>query len=314
MAQDQDTNHSRFGVFGDVPTRVMNWTIATFPRMPFIVEASVLHFFTLIVFLLAHQQRRSIRANLKVIYEDLSWAEGYVGAFMVLRNFGWSYVDSIRARQGQKVITWDVEGEEVFEKVRGAQGAAMLFTTHTGNYDLAGALFADRFERTLYTVRVPERSEHLQKIRKEQLTSDMQNHEHFKVLYNDDSKLLGVELARLLSEGELLAIQCDRVIGDVVKLDVPFGDGGVFFRVPKGPLTLACFAKCPCYPLFVVRDRFRHYRVIFEPALEPCPEPGQRRLSEMDYAKPWVARLRAFLQQYGWEWFVLEDAFTYPDE
>lgn len=309
MSQDQDTNHSRFGVFGDIPTRGMIWIIGRFPGMPFFVEAALLYFFTLVVFILARQQRESIRSNLKVIYGDLSFAEGYVGAFMVFLNFGWSYIDSIRVRLGQDVVTWEIDGEEYFEEIRESQNAAMLFTTHTGNYDLAGALFADRFERTLHTVRIPERSSHLQELREQELNDDMCNHSHFKVHYNDQGNLLGVELARLLSEGELLGIQCDRVIGDVVQLDVPMGERDVSFRIPKGPMTLACFSKCPCYPLFVVRDRFRHYRVIFEPALEPVVEPGKRRPTEMGYAKPWVECLLAFLQKHGQEWFVFEDAF-----
>ena len=112
MIQDQDTNHSRFGVFGDFPTRVMTWVIGATPRMPFIIEAFLLYFFTFVVFIFARQQRESIRANLKVIYDDLSFAEGYVGAFTVFRNFGWAYIDSIRARLGQEVLTWEMEGEE----------------------------------------------------------------------------------------------------------------------------------------------------------------------------------------------------------
>ncbi|MCP5537920.1 MAG: hypothetical protein H7A51_17015 [Akkermansiaceae bacterium] len=314
MAQDQDTNHSRFGVFGDFPTRAMMWVIGATPRMPYFIEASLLYFFTFVVFVLARQQRESIRANLKVVYDDLSLAEGYVGVFLVFRNFGWAYIDSIRVRLGQDVVTWEIDGQEIFEKVRGQQGAAILFTTHTGNYDLAGALFAKQFERVLHTVRVPERSVHLRKIREQELSGDMDNCSCFKVHYNTEDNLLGIELARLLAEGELLAIQCDRVIGDVVQLDVPMVDRDVTFRIPKGPMSLARIARCPCYPLFVVRDRYRHYRVIFEPALVPLSGARKRKPDEMDYARAWVERLRAFLGKHGREWFVFEDAFTSPEK
>jgi len=310
MAQDQDTNHSRLGVFGDIPTRAMIWLIGATPKMPYFIEAVLLYFFTFVVFVLARQQRESIRTNLKVIHGDLSLAESYVGVYLVFRNFGWSYIDSIRVRLGQDVVTWELEGEEIFEEVRGEQGAAMLFTTHTGNYDLAGALFAKEFERVLHTVRVPERSSHLKDIREQELSEDMGNCSCFKVHYNTEDNLLGIELARLLSDGELLAIQCDRVIGDVVQLDVPMDDRDVAFRIPKGPMTLACFARCPCYPLFVIRERYRHYRVIFEPALVPLIEPGKRKPNEMGYAKPWVDCVRDFLRKYGHDWFVFEDAFT----
>lgn len=310
MAEDQDTNHSRLGVFGDVPTRVMTWVVRRFPGMPGWVETGILYFFTMVVFLLAHQQRRSILSNLRVVFKDLSWAEGYVGVFLVFRNFGWACVDSIRARCGQDVITWEVEGREVFERIRGGDEAAILFTTHTGSYDLAAALFAHHFGRTLHTVRVPERSRHLQAQRERELERDMGSQSGLKVLYNEEGGMLGVELARLLSEGGLVAIQCDRVIGEVVGLDVPLADCGASIRIPKGPMTLACFAKCPCYPLYVVRDRYRHYRVIFEPPLEVFPVEGKRKLEEMDVAGPWVERLSRFLGRHAWEWFVFEDAFV----
>ena len=283
----------------------MTWAVKSFPRMPFFLEAAILHLSTLVVFILAKQQRESIRANLKVIYGDLSWAEGYVGTFFVFRNFGWAAIDSIRVRYGQDVVTWELEGREVFEQIRDQGGAAMLFTTHTGNYDLAGCLFAKEFRRTLHTVRIPERSSHIREMREQDLRDDVEKNDGFKVHYNDEDNLLGIELVRLLSDGELLAIQCDRVIGDVVALEVPMPDRDVAFRVPKGPMTLACVSRCPCYPLYVVRERFRHYRVIFEPALEVAG----KRPREMDYAEAWVARLRKFLKQYAHDWFIFENAF-----
>jgi len=171
---------------------------------------------------------------------------------------------------------------------------------------LAGCLFAKEFRRTLHTVRIPERSSHLREIRERELRESVESSEGFKVHYNDEDNLLGVELIRLLADGELLAIQCDRVIGDVVALEVPLEDREVAFCIPKGPMTLACVSKCACYPLFVVRERFRHYRVIFEPALEVMG----KRAREMDYAEVWVKRLLAFLKSYGHDWFVFEDAFV----
>lgn len=309
-ATDQATDVSRFGLFGDLPSRAMFLALRLSPRMPHFIEAVLLYFFALIVLILAHGQRRAIRKNLKVIWNDLSWAEGYVGVYRVFVNFGWTYIDGIRTRLGQKVVTWEIDKLEIFEALRTNPGAAIILTTHTGNYDLAAALFSPKFGRNLHTVRAPERSPFLQEIRRKELERDTQRFEHFKVHYNSSESLLGIELARLLMEGQLVAIQSDRVIADVVAIEVPLEGGNTKFRLPRGPLLLATLARCPCYPLHIVRDRHRHYRIIFqEPLVVSSNKPGDP-VREMDYARALAGCLMPFLKEHALQWFVFEEAFT----
>ena len=143
----------------------MRWAIRSFPNMPYAVEWFLMNASVFVIFLLAGEQRRAIRSNLACIHNDLSLAKGYWWTFCVIRNFGWTYLDSMRARFGQKSITWELDGEEIFNEIRESKDATILFTAHTGNYDLAACLFASEFGRTLHPVRAPERTENLQKIR-----------------------------------------------------------------------------------------------------------------------------------------------------
>eukprot|EP00903_Cladosiphon_okamuranus_P004136 g4134.t1 len=275
--------------------------------MPRPVETTLLHLFALIVFLFAHRQRNAISRNLSVIWIDSGFAERLVGAYRVFVNFGWTYIDGMRARLGQKVISWEIDGLENFEKLRSTKGAALIFTTHTGNYDLAGALFSPKFGRDLHTVRAPEKSAALQEIRKKELKADTDRYKHFKVHYNTSESLLGVELARLLMEGELVAIQSDRVIASVSAIEIELTARPVKIRVPRGPMTLATISKCPCFPLHVVRDRYRHYRIIFP---DPLDLTHTRRPREADFGEAWAASLMPFLEEHALEWFVFEEAFT----
>ncbi|MEP2774317.1 MAG: hypothetical protein ABJQ29_17240 [Luteolibacter sp.] len=307
---NQEADVSRFGLFGDFPTRVMFWGVRVTVGMPYWVEAALLYFFSFVVLLLARGQRRAIRKNLKVIWPDLSWAEGYAGVFRVFVNFGWATIDGMRARLGQDVITWEIEGLENFEQLKATDGAALIMTTHTGNYDLAGALFSPKFGRDLHTVRAPEKSPYLQEIRRKELEADIDRYQHFKVHYNSSASLLGVELARLLSEGELVAIQCDRVIAEVASLEVPVPGREAKFRIPRGPMTLATMAKCPCHPLHVVWVRHRHYRIIFPEPLEVTAAKQGARVREGDFARAWVASMLPFLEEHAHQWFVFEEAFT----
>lgn len=301
---------SRYGLSGDFPTRVMVFLLKITTHLPAFIEAALFYPIVLILFLLAREQRNAVRDNLRVIHSDLAWFESYARAYLVFCNFGWTYADALRTQLGQDIVTWELEGEEHFLKIKNSKEATILFTTHTGNYDLAAALFASKFNRTLHTVRAPEKTQELQELRKKQLQDQAKENPLFKIHYNDSENLLGIELASLLSQGELLAIQCDRVIADVVALEVPIPKTDHNLRIPKGPMTLSCITKAPCYPLYVVRDRRRHYRIIFEAPLEPKPAPGQRKIRELDLATPWANRLMNFLEHNSEKWFVFENAFT----
>jgi len=273
--------------------------------MPFLIEATLLYISSLVVFILAGPQRRAIRQNLSAIWHDLGWIEGYVGVFRVFVNFGWTYIDGLRTRLGQEIISWDIEGKVIFDDLREGSQAALIMTTHTGNYDLAAALFSEHFGRVLNTVRVPEKSEHLESMRRKELASDTNQYPYFKIHYNESQSMLGVKLAQLLGDGELVAIQCDRIVGEVSALEVPISNGWVA-RIPKGPLTLAAMTKCPCIPLYVVRTGYRHYTVIFQSPLS-LPE-GRNR--EKQYGQAWTSRLMPFLEKYGLQWFAFEEAFV----
>jgi lauroyl/myristoyl acyltransferase len=305
----QKADASRFGLFGDLPTRAMSAALR-WSGMPRFIEAGLLYFCASVVLVLAHAQRRAIRRNLKVIWPDLSWAEGYVGAYRVFVNFGWTYIDGMRTRLGQKVVTWEIDKPEIFEKLRTTPGAAIITTTHTGNYDLAAAFFSPKFGRDLHTVRAPERSPILQEIRSKELERDGRRYKHFKVHYNASDNLLGIELARLLMEGELVAIQSDRVIGDVAAIEVPLENRSMKIRLPRGPMVLAALTKCPSFPVHVVRAGYRHYHIIFQEPLAVSPRIPGAPIREMDYARAWAQTLMDFLEEYGLQWLVFEEAFT----
>ena len=306
---DQESSYSRLGLFGDLPTRLLTGVVRRWPNMPRWIEEALISTCSAVIFLLAGPQRRAIISNLSHIVPDSSLAERFVGGVAVFRNFAWTYVDATRLRVNGTTIDWQIKGKEVFEMVRASPGATLLFTTHTGNYDLAGALFAEKFGRLIHTVRVPERSDELQKIRKQELDTDQLQHPNFRVHYNESEELLGVELARLLSDGEIVAIQCDRVFGEVSRISVPYNES-VAIELPKGPMVLASISRCRCVPLYVTRSGHRNYTITFEDPLEVSPAPGKRRATPDDYAMTWEKRLDVFLSKHSDQWLVFEPAFT----
>ena len=67
-----------------------------------------------------------------------------------------------------------------------------------------------------------------------------------------------------------MAVQGDRVIFDVSPMEVEV-EPGLVMRLPKGPLFLARATGAPCFPLFIVRDGWRRYRVVVMPEVKLPP-------------------------------------------
>src|SRR5690606_2442760 len=107
----------------------------------------------------------------------------------------------------------------------------------------------------------------------------------FRTLYNKPDNHLGIELARILGEGHLVAVQGDRVIFDVSPMEVEV-EPGLTMRLPKGPLFLARATNAPVYPLFITRDGWRRYRVTILP---PLDLPPRRRGQDDEAAAIWAA-------------------------
>lgn len=114
----------------------------------------------------------------------------------------------------------------------------MILTAHMGNYDMAAPVFSEKFGRTVYAVRAPEREPEMQRIKEAELREKERTNPMFRSLYNTGGEMLGVEVARLLGAGNVVAVQGDRVILEVAEMEVEVAPGLVM-KLPRGPLFLA---------------------------------------------------------------------------
>jgi len=95
----------------------------------------------------------------------------------------------------------------------------------------------------------------------------------FVIHYNEPGNILGVELAKCLQDGAIVAIQDDRVLFDVSPAWIPY-DEKWEWRLPRGPFVLAMVGKARIYPVFIIRMGYRHYRIeAYEPLtkFQCCP-------------------------------------------
>ncbi|MBK1817825.1 lysophospholipid acyltransferase family protein [Luteolibacter yonseiensis] len=282
-----------------MPTRLMLHTLRV---LPWFLEPVLIAFWTSVFFGVAKDQRRAVAGNLRALFPQWSGMRATAGAWQVFWNFALTYVDAQRCETGTGAVDWVVDGLASLEDLAKREEGCIILTAHMGNYDLAAPMFASRFNRTLYTVRAPEREPETQMLRETEIRRREALTPNFRTLYNQEGNLLGIELSRLLGEGNVVAVQGDRVIFDVSPMVVEV-ESGLTMRLPKGPLFLARATGAPCFPLFIVRDGWRRYRVIVLPEMELPP---RKRGDDDEAAKVWAGTILNIVRRHWRQWYVFE--------
>ena len=296
------------GVFGDLPTRFMR---AGSRQAPWFLEAVLVVMWTVVWFLAAAPQRRAVVANLRVLVPGGSRPGNWLRAWRVFLNFAWTYADANRCATGGTGVDWVVDGVKNFEDLASRREGCLILTAHMGNYDMAAPMFSGHFGRTVHAVRTRERDPGMQEIRERELRAQEARHPQFRSLYNDPNSMLAVELTRVLAGGDVVAIQADRVLFEVSPTETPVGDGWRM-RLPRGPLVLAQATHAPCFPLFILRDGWRRYRVRVLPRLELPPH--RRGAGSEEAALVWAQVLLRVLREEWRQWLVFEPAFRREEE
>jgi predicted LPLAT superfamily acyltransferase len=271
----------RLGVCGDLHARLLRRALG---RLPWFLEAPLIVGWLTFFFALAKNQRRAVASNLRALHPHWGPVRAFIGSWQVFWNFSVTYVDGLRCESGTGEVDWAIEGIDELNAL----------AEHP--------MFSSRIQRSLYAVRAPEKEPELQKLREEELRRKETLNPHFKTLYNQDGALLGVELARLLKEGNLVAVQGDRVIFDVSPMDVEV-EPGLTMRLPRGPLFLVRATGAPCYPLFIMRDGWRRYRVKVLPPLEL---PQRTRGTDTEASELWAKTILDIVRERWNQWFVFE--------
>ena len=294
----------RLRLDGDFWTLAKDWGVR---RVPFFLEPIFLFTYTLAFFLVCAPPRRAVMANLAVIIPGSEPWANFFRAFRVFWNFSWSMVDTTRAQAEPDAIDWEIVGLENFQKIANGDGGAVILTAHMGSYDLAAPVFAGKFKRKMNAVRAPERQESLQDYAagvREANESDA-----FSIKYNRPGNMLGIELAKALAAGEVVAIQGDRIMFDVAPVTTVWN--GRTFQMPKGPFALAAASKCPLYPIFIVRTGWRSYRILVGGAMDAGrhADDTQRNQGLNRAVDDWRKALEGTVREYWHNWFVFEEVF-----
>ena len=211
----------------------------------------------------------------------------------------------MHVKLGEDVISWEVQGISRLEELENEATGAIIMTAHMGNYDVAAPVFAPRFKQKIHMVRTPEREK------------ESQDFQHglrmkaggFAIHYNEPGGMLGVELAKCLAEGDVVAIQGDRVLFDVSPVRLAY-DQKASWQLPKGPFTLAMVTDAALYPIFVIRTGYRLYRIEAYTPIRLNRDREARKIALQEAAEQWSALLREVVTRNWSNWFVFEAVFT----
>jgi predicted LPLAT superfamily acyltransferase len=303
--QTRGTLLDRIGIYGDVPTRLMEWGIRT---CPLYLEPLFILGYSLLCFVLCRGARRAVCANLAVIFPGASRIRTSARAFRVFWNFAWSCADAARVRIEGDVLDWDIVGIAQVDELADLDGGAIVLTAHMGNYDVAAPVFARRFKKKFHAVRAPERVAAMQEMMEEQHSRTASS--DYEVRYNTGDNFLAVDLMNALSANEIVALQGDRLIPGLTPL--PNDLFGAVTQFPKGPFSLAAATGVPIYPIFVIRTGRRRYQVRVDNAFY-C----QRNRKAQDHAlqsaaATWAEVLATVVRKHWYQWYVFEPAFGAP--
>ncbi len=290
---------SRFAVGSVFWRNCIDWIVRYVPG-PFL--PTMVFVASFVFFFVAGDARRTVFAHLRVLFPRPSQLSNWFRAFAVFYNFGWSLTDAALFRQKRRTFAYQVEGEQFLEQLRQARGAIVL-TAHMGNYDLGSAVFVEKVQRPIKTVRAPEGDARAEAHRREGLKTSAP--EGLEILYNTD-ETLALELLNALRRGEVVSIQGDRPMGDVAQLPVRmFGKSA---SLPSGPIVLALTAEVPVFPVFVLRAG-RSYRFLF---LEPFTCQRRSAARQEDIAKGlqhWADVLSDVIKKNWTQWYVFTPVF-----
>lgn len=275
--------------------------------VPIWIEPFIIGSWTLF-FLLWGPGRRGVMHNLAAIKPG-SWPlTNFFRTYRVFWNFAWSITDTARFRETRTMPDWEFAGLEHLQKLTEHQGGAVILTAHMGSYDLGAHVFSDTSNRQIVMVRAPETDPRTRAF--EEWQQERSRSEGLRIDFNTKAGELALKLLHALQDGDLVAIQGDRVTPGIASIAATLFGGPAL--VPAGPFALAMAARVPIFPLFIVRAGRRRYRLV-----TCAPIHVERRSRHRDddlnaAAAQWSRQLEEVIRRGWYQWFAFEPYLEKP--
>jgi len=287
---------SRFVVESVFWRKVIDRLVA---HVPVVFHPLLIWLAAFVFFFVAAPARKALLRNLEVVRPRSGRPANYLRVIRVFANFGRSLTDTAAYRILKVRFRYELEGMRFLDELASAKNGIVL-TAHMGSYDLAAALFSQKFHRLIRMVRAPERdprsAEHVGTALQDSSAGGV------RVGYSDDGTALAFDLLNALRKGEIISMQGDRIVGDVARAPVKLFDREIF--LPNGPFVLSLVSETPIYPLFIVRTGRRKYKIIAHEPIVCAHTGGPREQIIADAMQCWSEVLQETVRTYWPQWFA----------
>ena len=137
-------------------------------------------------------------------------------------------------------------------------------------------------------------------------TERLERNGGLKIDFNSRASDLALDLLGALRDGQIVAIQGDRVTPGITP--IPATLFGKRAYVPAGPFALAMSARVPIYPLFIFRLGRRRYRLLTGAPIEVVRTADRGEAFSRAVAQ-WTRELEGVLGTAWFQWFAFEPYF-----
>ena len=278
--------------------------------MPAPIHRPLIWISTLLFFFIAAPARKAVLENLLVILPGSSRLMNYFRVCRIFANFGWALADGAIYKLRKPAFDCELNGQSFLEQLALSKNGGVVLTAHMGNYDLAAALFAEKFNRQIHMVRAPEPD--ALSARHVDLSLQQSSSGAVRVGYSNSGTALAFDLLNALRDDEIISIQGDRVIGEVARAPVIFFGRNVL--LPTGPFVLSIVSETPIYPLFMVRTGYRKYRIIACTPITLLPDGRSREEKISTAMQRWAELLEENVKIYWPQWYAFVPIFQPPTD
>lgn len=283
-----------FHVTGVFWFRFHCWGVTVLPSW---AVGSFIALFTTFFWISLRKIRAAIAANLEPVLGPCGWWERQRRIFRTFWTFAWCLSERYERLSTDRPFTVQLEGEEGWRELAGAQRGFVFVTAHLGSWEVGSMLPASRDRLCIHVVREAETDPRAQRFIEGLI------HRRGGGLYIThfaEDPQLGVNLLDSLRRGEIVALQGDRPRAGGRTAEVSLF--GRPFHLPIGPAALARAAGVPLVPVFVFREARRGYRCVVRPAVHVAQSADRRRDLE-EALERFAADLEAAIRRDPHQWF-----------
>jgi len=211
-------------------------------------------------------------------------------------RFGQIIIDKFSVlAQGKTRFDIEISGQDCFDRLLIGKQGFIIAGAHVGNFEIGGYLMHQEQKPINAVVFAGEVSQ-LQQIRKQQM---QQSNVRMIPVLPDMSHLF--LLAHALSNGEIVSMPCDRLLGSSKSVSCKLLDGRI--ELPIGAFQLAVMHNVEIITLFVMKEPGLKYHLFIQSLNQFLPSELSKQEKIEQMAQQFANEIEKTIKKYPEQWF-----------